>query len=91
MSKIIEELWYGNISPNTDDRLTTEQARTLMKYIARHHDNLESTLNDEQKDILSRFDDCYAELTDINEREIFTYAFRLGARLAIDIMSLTIE
>ena len=91
MRKIIEELWYGNISPNTDDRLTTEEARTLMKYITKHHDNLESTLNDEQRDILSRFDTCYSELTDITEREIFVYAFKLGARLAIEIMSLPIK
>ena len=41
--------------------------------------------------MLEKFDDCYAELTDINEREIFVYAFRLGARIAIDIMGLRLE
>ena len=40
-----------------------------------------------QKEVLEKFDDCYAELTDINEREIFVYAFRLGARIAIEILS----
>ncbi len=32
-------------------------------------------------------DNCYDELMDINEREIFSYAFRLGAKIAIEIMS----
>ena len=52
-----------------------------------HHDNLQATLTDKQKEILEKFDDCYAELTDINEREIFVYAFRLGARIAIEVLS----
>lgn len=51
------------------------------------HDNLLATLADKQKEILEKFDDCYAELTDINEREIFVYAFRLGARIAIEVLS----
>lgn len=44
-----------------------------------------------QKEILEKFDDCYAELADINEREIFAYAFRLGARIAIEVMSFDAE
>ena len=60
-----------------------------MGYIADHHDNLLSTLNDEQKELLEKFDDCYNELTDINEREIFSYAFKLGARIMHEILSNT--
>ena len=60
-----------------------------MGYIADHHDNLLSTLNDQQKEILEKFDDCYNELTDINEREIFAYAFKLGARLMLTVMTET--
>ena len=48
-----------------------------MDYIADQHDNLLSTLNDQQKETLVKFEDWYNELTDINEREIFTYTFNL--------------
>lgn len=58
-----------------------------MGYIADHYDNLLSTLNDQQKELLEKFDDCYNKLTDINEREIFSYAFKLGARLILAVMS----
>ena len=58
-----------------------------MGYIADHHDNLFSTLNNQQKEILEKFDDCYNELTDINEREIFAYAFKLGARIMLAVVS----
>ena len=58
-----------------------------MEYIARHHDDLLKTMTDEQKETFEKFNDCYDELTDINEREIFSYAFRLGMRIAIETLS----
>ena len=86
MRSILEELFYGNICPNTDCRSRDKETKQLMGYIADHHDNLLSTLNDQQKEILEKFDDCYNELIDINEREIFTYAFKLGARIMLAVM-----
>ena len=87
MRSILEELFYGNICPNTDCRSHDKETKQLMGYIADHHDNLLSTLNDQQKEILEKFDDCYNELTDINEREIFAYAFKLGARIMLAIVN----
>ena len=87
MRSILEELFYGNICPNTDCRSQDKETKRLMGYIADHHDNLLSTLNDEQKELLEKFDDCYNELTDINEREIFLYAFKLGARIMLQILT----
>ena len=89
MRSILEELFYGNICPSTDCRHRDKETKQLMGYIAAHHDNLLSTLNDQQKEILEKFDDCYNELTDINEREIFSYAFKLGARIMLEILSNT--
>ena len=86
MRSVLEELFYGNICPNTDCRSRGKETKQLMEYIANHHDNLLSTLNDKQKEILEKFDDCYNELTDINEREIFAYAFKLGARIMLAVM-----
>ena len=86
MRSILEELFYGNICPNTDCRSQDKETKQLMGYIADHHDNLLSTLNDQQKEILEKFDDCYNELIDINEREIFAHAFKLGARLMLAVV-----
>ena len=57
-----------------------------MGYIADHHDKLLKELTDEQKETFEKFNDCYDELTDINEREIFSYGFRLGMRIAIEVL-----
>lgn len=86
MRSILEELFYGNICPNSDCRSHDKETKQLMGYIADHHDNLLSTLNDQQKELFEKFDDCYNELTDINEREIFAYAFKLGAKLMLMVM-----
>ena len=87
MRSIIEELFYGNVCPNTDCRSKDKETKELMGYIADHHSALNETLTDKQKEIFEKFNDCYNELTDINEREIFVYAFRLGMRIAIESFS----
>ena len=59
-----------------------------MEYIANHHSALNETLTDEQKELFDKFNDCYDEMTDINEYKIFAYAFRLGARISIEVLLL---
>ena len=86
MKSILEELFYGNVCPNTDCRSKDKETKELIGYLADHHDALLKESTDKQKEILEKFDDCYSELTDINEREIFVYAFRLGARIAIEVL-----
>ncbi len=87
MKSILEELWYGNICPETDSRTTTPEMKQLMKYMARQHDNLMETMTDEQKDIFERFDDCWGEYASLAEKSIFVYAFKLGMRLAIEVLN----
>lgn len=91
MKSILEELFYGNVCPNTDCRSNDEQTKMLMGYIANHHDTLFKELTEKQKETLEKFDDCWNELTDINEREIFVYAFRLGMLIAIEVLSPSID
>ena len=87
MKPILEELFYGNVCPNTQCRSKDKETKELMGYIADHHDALMAELNDKQRETFEKFDDCWDELTDINEREIFVYAFKLGMRIAIEVMS----
>lgn len=87
MRSIIEELFYGNICPSTDCRNSDKETVELMDYVADHHETLLEELTDKQRETLEKFDDCYSELTGINERDIFVYAFRLGMRIAIEVLS----
>ena len=85
MEYLLNELWYGNICPHIGCRESNEETKKLVGYVADHHESLRATLTDKQKEILGKLDDCYAELTDMNERNIFVYAFRLGARMMLEV------
>ena len=81
---VIKELWHGNICPQTDSRNNSLEMKELMEYMARHHDDLLKTMTQEQKEIFEKFDDCWSEYMSLTEAVIFEYAFRLGARLAME-------
>ena len=87
MKSIINELWCGNIMPNEDSRTNTPQMRELLGYMARHREELEKSFTDEQKEIFEKLHDCWVEYTSLGEAAIFEYAFRLAARLAIEILT----
>ena len=87
MKSVLEELFYGNICPNTQCRSKEKETKELMGYVADHHDALMAEMNDKQRETFEKFDDCWDELTDINEREIFVYAFKLGMRIAIEVLT----
>ena len=88
---IIEELWYGNISPCERDFKKGSKYSELLGYIVRHEEDLKKRLNDEEKDILEKFTKCTNEMYGIAEREAFARGFVLGARIIIEIMNTEIE
>ena len=79
MRSIINELWHGNIVPQEDSRNNTNEMKELLSYMARHNENLEKTLTDEQKEIFQKFHDCWDEYVTLSEAAIFEYAFKIGA------------
>ena len=85
MSSVINELWHGNIVPQEDSRNNSTEMKELMEYMARHHDDLLKSMTDNQKETFEKFDDCWSEYMSLAEAAIFEYAFRLGARLALEI------
>ena len=87
MKSIINEIWHGNIIPQEDSRNNTKEMKELLSFMARHHEDLEKTMTDEQKEIFEKFHDCWVEYTSLAEAAIFEYAFRLAARLVIEILT----
>ena len=87
MMSILQELWRGNICPQTDSRNNSSEMKRLMEYMARHHDDLLKTMTDEQKEIFEKFDDCWSEYMSLAESSIFEYAFKLGMRIAIETLT----
>ena len=86
MRSIINELWHGNIIPQEDGRNNTKEMKELLTYISRHHEDLEKSFFDEQKEIFEKFHDCWSEYASLAEAAIFEYAFKLGARIALAVV-----
>ena len=84
---IIKELWHGNIVPQDDARNNSKEMKELMEYMARHHEDLEKHFTEEQKEIFEKFDDCWSEYMSLAEAAIFEYAFKLGARISLEVLS----
>ena len=85
MKGTIEELWRGNIIPQEDSRTNSKKMKELLGYMSRHHEDLEKSMTDEQKEIFEKFHDCWSEYASLAEEAIFTYAFKFGARLVLEI------
>ena len=87
MKQTIEELWHGNIIPQEDSRTNSPEMKELLSYMARHHEDLEKSFTDEQKEIFEKFHGCWSEYMSLAEKAIFVYAFKLGGRLMLETLS----
>ena len=84
MMSIIQELWHGNIIPQEDSRTNSKEMKELLGYMSRHHEDLEKSFTDEQKETFEKFHDCWSEYMSLAEAAIFEYAFKLGMQIAIE-------
>ena len=84
MERMIEELWHGNIIPQEDSRTNSPEMKELLSYMARHHEDLEKSFSDEQKETFEKFHDCWSEYMSLAEAAIFEYAFKLGAKFMLE-------
>ena len=84
---ILEDLWFGNISPWERPFKKGSTYSELLTLIARHYDDLVGRLNDEEKDIFEKYTGCTNEMHDMTEREAFVKGFTIGARIIIEVMT----
>ena len=89
MRSIIEELYYGNISPTDRDIIRGGRGGDyshLLHLVTRNEENLMGTLTQAQQETFEKFKDCASELGDKNEMMSFVLGFKLGMRLAVEAM-----
>ena len=82
MNSVTQEFWYGNITPQTDCRPKTLEIKELTEYITLHHNKLIMTMTKEQREIFEKLDVYWNEYVNCTEEAIFSYAFKLGIKMA---------
>lgn len=86
MTDMIKELWYGNIVPQEDGIFNKPEFKELLGNVARHHEELARSLTDKQKELLDKMMDNWNEYDSLAEAAVFTYGFKLGAQLMLEVM-----
>ena len=85
--RILEELWYGNIEPTEYVTSPSPEYRELRRLVDRNETDLRATMTDAQKELFTRYLESVLEYQTLSELMLFQNSFRLGARLAIEIMT----
>ena len=84
---ILEDLWFGNISPWERPFKKDSAYAELLSLVIRHQEDLLSRLNDEEKEIFEKYADCSTQMREQTEREAFVKGFTLGAKIIIEVMT----
>ena len=83
---ILEDLYYGNISPHERYIKRGSRVEQLVKLICKNEESLTATLTEQQKETFEKFKDCTSELSCITEREAFSSGFILVTRIMVEVM-----
>ena len=79
MNSMIQELWHGNIIPQEDSRTNSKEMKELLGYMSRHHEDLEKSFTDEQKEIFEKFHDCWSgKIIDLSISNGIHHSFKLA-------------
>ena len=84
--KIIEDLYFGRISPYEMNISATPEYQKPKTLADRNENLLRESLFDEQKELLDKLIESVTDISSISERDMFINGFRLGIKLMIDVM-----
>lgn len=86
MRRMLEELYFGNINPNERQFLRGTDYDKALNTFSSSENKLTELLTGKEKSLLLDLVNAQSELDGITTVEHFIQGFRLGARIAIEIM-----
>ena len=84
MANILEELYYGNISPYEAGFSKNSRYAKKLNELVNCQKKLNDVLDENEKKYFSEFCDAQSELSGITAARNFIYGFRLGAKMIIE-------
>jgi len=84
VKSILEELYYGNIDPQSRCYLQGSHIFEVSSEMVNIEESLNDRLDGKEKEMFKRYVEAYAELMAASELDAFIVGFRLGARFAMD-------
>ena len=85
--QILEDLYLGDIRPNERFFKRNSQYAKALDEVVKVGDALTASLNEDEKKLFEDFMDAQREVTVLTDCETFCYAFRLGAKIMLDVLT----
>ena len=86
MRNILENLYYGNITPGVQQMAPNSELKRATDRVARFESQLTERLDEDGQTILAKLIESRDEIESISARENFILGFRLGARITMECM-----
>ncbi len=86
MRKTLEDLYYGNITPNAQDMVPHSELKRATDRVTRFENQLMEQLDEAGQTILAKLIESQQEIDSITALENFILGFRLGAKLTMECM-----
>ena len=86
MRNTLEDLYYGNITPGTQQITPNSELKKATDRVARFESQLTERLDEDGQTILAKLIESKDEVESITALENFILGFRLGARLIAESM-----
>jgi len=85
MQSVLEELYYGNIRP--DSRMYAKDSPFVQaaRLKSRNLDKLMASLNDSEKELFEKYCDAQGEIEGITRYDTFSYALKFGILLMVEV------
>ena len=86
MRKILEEFYFGNITPNEQQMVPDSELKQAADRAARYESQLMELLGESEQSILEKLIRSQHEIDSITALENFILGFRLGVRMMAECM-----
>ncbi len=86
MRKTLEDFYYGNITPNTQDMAPNSELKRATDRVARFEKQLTEQLDEAGQTVLAKLIESQHEIHSVTALENFILGFRLGVRMMAESM-----
>ena len=82
-----EEIYLGDIRPNERFFKRNSQYAKALDEVVKVGDTLTASLNEDEKKLFEDFMDAQREVNVLTDCETFCFAFKLGAKIMLDVLT----
>ena len=86
MRNTLEDLYYGNITPNAQDMTPNSELKRATDRVTRFEKQLTEQLDEAGQAVLAKLIESQQEIDSITALENFVLGFRLGAKIMMECM-----